>query len=75
MHQPATLNPGEVVEPRHGPLHINGSLLRLGPVEEAFFKAGTGIQDTEELRKHIIQVHEEAYQVSISHSMLVLSLS
>lgn len=45
-------------------LHFDGNLLKLGPEEEAFFKVETGIQDPEELRKHIINVHEEAYKVS-----------
>ena len=36
----------------------------LDPEAERFFKAETGIQDTEELRKHIIGVQEEAYKVS-----------
>ena len=47
-------------------LHIDGALLELGPEEEAFFKAETGIQDPKELRRHIIQVHEEAHKVSTS---------
>ncbi|KAF9649469.1 hypothetical protein BDM02DRAFT_1817741 [Thelephora ganbajun] len=44
-------------------LHPDGTLLELDPEEETFFKAETGIQDTEELRKHIIEVQEEAYKV------------
>ena len=31
---------------------------------ESFFRAETGIQDSEELRRHIIEVQEEAYKVS-----------
>jgi len=45
-------------------LHLDGALLELGPEEEAFFKAETGIQDTEELKKHIIETQQEAYKVS-----------
>ena len=45
-------------------LHLDSTLLGLNPEEEAFFKSETGIQDTEELKKHIIQVHEDAYKVS-----------
>jgi len=45
-------------------LHFDGTVFELGPEEEAFFKAETGIQDMEELRKHVIEVHEEAYKVS-----------
>jgi len=41
---------------------FNGTLLELGPEEEAFFKAETGIQDPEELRTHVVDVHEEAYK-------------
>ena len=45
-------------------LHLDSSLLELNPEEEAFFKSETGIHDTEELRKHIIEVQEDAYKVS-----------
>ena len=41
-----------------------GALLIMDPDTERFFKAGTGIQDTEELRKHIIQVQRDAYKAS-----------
>jgi len=44
-------------------LHLDGTLLELGPEDEAFFKAETRIQDTEELRKHIIGIQEDAYEV------------
>ena len=40
------------------------ALLVLDPDTVRFFKAETGIQDTEELRKHIIQVQQEAYKAS-----------
>ena len=45
-------------------LYLDDSFLELNPGEEAFFKAETGIQDTEELTKHIVGVQEEAYKVS-----------
>lgn len=41
-----------------------GALLVLDPDTERFFKAETGIQDTDELRKHIIQVQQEACKAS-----------
>lgn len=41
-----------------------GALLVLGPDAERFFKAETRIQDSEKLRKHIIQVQQEAYKAS-----------
>ena len=44
-------------------LHLDGTLLGLNPEEEAFFKSETGIQDTDELKKHIIEVQEDAYKV------------
>ena len=40
----------------------DGPSLELGPEEEAFFKSETGIQDTEELREHILKVQEDAYK-------------
>ena len=49
-------------ETRFRTLHIDGTLLEFDPEEETFFRAETGIQDTEELRKHIIEVHDEAYK-------------
>jgi len=52
-------------EEHYRAFHFDGTLLELGPEEEAFFKVETGIQDSQELRKHIIDVHEEAYKVSI----------
>jgi len=46
-------------------LHFDGKVLELDPEEETFFKAETGIQDPKELRKHVIKVHEEAYEVGV----------
>ena len=40
------------------------NLLVLGPETETFFKVETGIQDSEELKKHIIEVQGEAYKVN-----------
>ena len=45
-------------------LPLGSMSLEITPEEEAFFKSETGIQDTEELKKHIIQVQEDAYKVS-----------
>lgn len=44
-------------------LSLDSSLLVLDPDTESFFKAETGIQDTEELRKQIARVQEDAYKV------------
>jgi len=43
---------------------FDGAFLEFGPEEEEFFKAEVGIQDPEGLRKHVIKVHEEAYEAS-----------
>jgi len=51
-------------ETRLRALPLDSTLLELNPEEEAFFKSETGIQDTEELREHIIEVQEGAYKVS-----------
>ena len=51
-------------ETRLRTLHLDDTLLGLDPEEEAFFKSETGIQDTEELKKHIIKVQEDAYKVT-----------
>lgn len=45
-------------------LPLDGSLLVLDPETESFYKAETGIQDIEELRKHIIGLQEEAFKVN-----------
>ena len=45
-------------------IYLDGTFLELRPEEEAFFKAETGIQDTEELKKHIAEVQDGAYKVS-----------
>ena len=44
-------------------LPLDSSLLVLNPDVEEFFKVEAGIQDTEELKKHLVQVQEEAYKV------------
>ena len=61
---PAAMVLESEAEERFRTFHFDGTLLKLGPEEEAFFKAETGIRDPEELRKHIIEVHEEAYKVN-----------
>jgi len=45
-------------------VYLDGTSLELDPGEEGFFKAETGIQDTDELKKHIIEVQEEAHKAS-----------
>ena len=52
-------------------VYLDATLLELNPKEEAFFKAETGIQDTDELKRHITEVQEEAYKVSNSYSRVV----
>jgi hypothetical protein len=44
--------------------HLDNSQFELDSEEEAFLKAETGTQGTEEPRKHIIKFQEEAYKVS-----------
>jgi hypothetical protein len=63
IHQPAIMILDDEVETRLRTIRPDSTLLELDPKEEAFFKEKTGIQDTEELRKHIIGVQEEAYEV------------
>lgn len=45
---------------------LDPSLLVLDAGDEAFFKATTKIDDTQELRSHIQTVAREAYEVSKS---------
>ena len=61
--QSAIMTLDDDVETRLRTIRPDSTLLELDPKEEAFFKEETGIQDTEELRKHIIEVQEEAYEV------------
>lgn len=46
-------------------LELDPSLYKPDPNEIEFFKSQTGIQDDEELKKHIISVQKEAWEVSI----------
>jgi len=62
--RPANMTRDGEIEKRLRTLNLDETLLELDPEEEAFFKAETGIQDTEELRKHIIDIQEEAFKVS-----------
>lgn len=66
LPQPPTMGPGTEIEPYLRSLPLDRDLLVLDPDTERFFKAETGIQDTEELRTHIIQVQEDAYKVPSS---------
>ena len=45
-------------------LPLDGSSLVLDSETEGFFKVETGIQDSEGLKKHIIEVQAEAYKVN-----------
>jgi len=58
------MNIDVATETRLRTLHLDDTLLGLDPEEEAFFRSETGIQDTEELREHIIEVQEDAYKVN-----------
>ena len=62
--QAAIMTPNGEIETRLRTIRLDGTLLQLDPDGEAFFRAETRIQDTEELKKHIIEVQEEAYKVS-----------
>jgi hypothetical protein len=64
IHNPAIMDINVETETRRRTLDLDETMLELNPGEEAFFKSETGIQDTEELRKHIIEVQEDAYKVS-----------
>ena len=46
------------------PPTLDSTFLEFRPEDEAFFKSETGIQDTEELREHILKVQEDAYKVN-----------
>ena len=64
VHNPATMSTEAEAETDLRTLHLDSTWLELNPEEEAFFKSETGIHDTEELRKHIIHIQENAYKVS-----------
>lgn len=52
-----------VAKPDIPPLSVH---YRLSPEQAAFFKAQTGIDDDEALKKHILEVHARAYKVTAS---------
>ena len=63
---PATMDqPSAEIEGVLRTIPLDHSLLVLNPDTETFFKAETGIQDTEKLREHIIEVQKEAFKVSL----------
>jgi hypothetical protein len=64
IHNSATMDINAETRTRPLTLDLDETLLELDPEEEAFFKSETGIQDTEELRRHIVEVQEDAYKVS-----------
>jgi len=72
-HQSAIMNIDDGTEARLRTLHLDDTLLELDSQEEAFFKSETGIQDTEELMKHIIEVQQDAYKVSLLRAEQVRS--
>lgn len=49
--------------PRWTPLALNEELYKLRADEIAFYKAQTGIDDDEALRRHILACQAEAYKV------------
>ena len=51
-------------------LELDSTLFALDPETERFFKAETGIQDSGELRKHILEAQGEAYKVCHPHPIL-----
>ena len=53
-------------ETRFRTFNVDGTLLEMGPEDEASLKTETGTPYTERLKKHIIEVHEEAHKVSTS---------
>lgn len=49
--------------PQHYFLPLEESLYSLGDAESVFFKSQTGIQDDEQLKKHIVTIQEQAFSV------------
>ncbi len=55
-----------IIEKEFGKLNpLDESLYKLDDEELAFVKAHSGIEDEEELKKHILAVQAEAYEVSL----------
>ena len=57
--------------PQHYFLPLEESLYSLGDAESVFFKSQTGIQDDEQLKKHIVMIQEQAF--SVRNSLLSAS--
>ena len=55
---------GTSYELRHTPRALDEKYYTLEPDESSFFKTYTGINDDEELKKHIVKVQKDAYAVS-----------
>lgn len=55
---------GSAQDARHTPRLLDEEYYSLDPEEASFFKTYTGIEDDQELKKHIIRVQTDAYAVS-----------
>ncbi len=60
-----------IIEKEFGKLNpLDESLYKLDDEELAFVKTHSGIEDEEELKKHILAVQAEAYEVSLENFLL-----
>lgn len=64
MHEDSTRTLGDIkFQPASMPT-VDTSLYNLSPEQAAFFKTHTGIDDDEELKRHILEVQAKAYKAS-----------
>lgn len=64
MHEDSTRTLGDIkFQPASMPT-VDTSLYNLSPEQAAFFKTQTGIDDDEELKRHILEVQAKAYKAS-----------
>jgi hypothetical protein len=68
IHDDSTMLLGDITfqTPSKPIVALDTSLYSLSTEEAAFFKAQTGIDDDEDLKKHILDVQAKAYEASYS---------
>ncbi|KAG1781672.1 hypothetical protein EV702DRAFT_1177384 [Suillus placidus] len=64
MHENSTMTLGDVKFDTASVLAVDSSLYSLSPAQAAFFKTQTGINDDEDLKRHILEIQAKAYKIA-----------
>jgi hypothetical protein len=66
MHEDSTMTLGDITFQAALVPTVDTGLYNLSPAQAAFFKTQTGIDDDEDLKRHILEVQAKAYKASHS---------